>query len=585
MSSRFIENSKELCLRILALLSFEDIASFVSSNKSTCTLSHSKYLWLEKVENGDKQMVHELKKNSLSIEGSLEYYRSIAVNLEAMKKLDKCKWEDMKNGKTYSHSLVPMECHAGCMLNDRYLAIVQGWGPGWTNDIIIFDTCQLPNIIRVNCIPTDNMPDFRYSFTVCAASSDKLLLFGGFQNGGYSMDCNELYEIHIHPVSTHELTEEDAGMKFRCQYLAAPIERSSVTAMARGFHSAVIITASIGNTTTSNHRPPFSKHMIIWGGIHNRHVIRCLQSYNIEEKIWNNVSTVGAEPTPRFGHSCMSVPSANEFQSCLIFIGGSNGSDLHRNGVELKELHVLTRVAALDHPDTFVWSTPSASAPDTNRLPGRCHCAGSVGQKIITFGGSGNHTNAVSVIDCNTLDLESSRPTDVGSWDRIPQGTLTVTSPEIFGPIPAARSTAVGIVTGKWLLVHCGWNRDLNELQDVQLLDLTYSKFRQSSPSGRIASSDDPPQDQPLSVWDFLNLIAQSSYLNGGGSGRIAEQEDDDEDDDDDEEDDDNDDDNDEDNDEDYEDDEMYEDYESANEANVDESDDAADEGHESDEI
>lgn len=42
----------------------------------------------------------------------------------------------------------------------------------------------------------------------------------------------------------------------------------------------------------------------------------------------------GQEPSPRFGHSC----SYHDSSDSLIFVGGSNGTDLIRNGEDLEEV-------------------------------------------------------------------------------------------------------------------------------------------------------------------------------------------------------------------------------------------------------
>ena len=50
---------------------------------------------------------------------------------------------------------------------------------------------------------------------------------------------------------------------------------------------------------------------------------------------WHNQFNVtGSEPTARFGHSCTFHPRTNS----LIIIGGCDGTDLLRNGDELREV-------------------------------------------------------------------------------------------------------------------------------------------------------------------------------------------------------------------------------------------------------
>lgn len=109
--------------------------------------------------------------------------------------------------------------------------------------------------------------------------------------------------------------------------------------------------------------------MLVWGGLHQRGPTAELELLDIPSRVWRKgchspgwfdlllltpVSppvdscpgdAAGQEPSPRFGHSCVSVPCVpwpgDTFGTSvgrLIFTGGSDGSDLVRNGRELREV-------------------------------------------------------------------------------------------------------------------------------------------------------------------------------------------------------------------------------------------------------
>lgn len=98
-----------------------------------------------------------------------------------------------------------MEGHAACLVLDRFLCIVGGWGSEGNNHVHIFDCADLPNLSRIDTV-TRTFQRFKYGFTVitqpggsgsATASSSpgsglegSMLMFGGCCNGGYSGDCN-----------------------------------------------------------------------------------------------------------------------------------------------------------------------------------------------------------------------------------------------------------------------------------------------------------------------------------------------------------------------------------------------------------
>lgn len=109
----------------------------------------------------------------------------------------------------------------------------------------------------------------------------------------------------------------------------------------RGYHTATSVSICQQN------------YLLVWGGLGNRLVmvhdeeegpqvvyrgtktLTHLECLNCDTMRWHTqVLWSGPEPSARFGHSCTFHPRTNS----LIVMGGSNGMDLLRNWVELREV-------------------------------------------------------------------------------------------------------------------------------------------------------------------------------------------------------------------------------------------------------
>ena len=94
--------------------------------------------------------------------------------------------------------------------------------------------------------------------------------------------------------------------------------------------------------------------LLVWRGLHQGAPTAQLELCNLETHTWRAGRTQGQEPAPRFGHTCVPL-RADEWRApaCtegrvradlsatvdrLLFTGGSNGSDLVRNGIEFREV-------------------------------------------------------------------------------------------------------------------------------------------------------------------------------------------------------------------------------------------------------
>jgi len=170
----------------------------------------------------------------------------------------------------------------------------------------------------------------------------------------------------------------------------------------------------------------------------------------------------------------------------LIFTGGSNGTDLVRDGRELRDIHILSVENRADGSFSLSWSTPIIFAPGgENLIPGRCHTASLCGSKIIYFGGSAEHTSEVVVLDLLPSEASKSeceviaRRGGGGEAERPFQYLLH--SPFVdrrtLGkrcPRPWQRLSHVSFLVGTRLIIQGGFSKHFRELGDVWSCDLAH---------------------------------------------------------------------------------------------------------------
>eukprot|EP01052_Picozoa_sp_SAG31_P001046 SAG31_NODE_34_length_31842_cov_31.677850_2_plen_114_part_00 len=87
------------------------------------------------------------------------------------------------------------------------------------------------------------------------------------------------------------------------------------TCDSRAYH-----TATIGPTS----------RLFVYGGLHEGEASGSLQTLQIDtdDPTWETPTTDGVAPQDRFGHSCCWQHGTEQ----LVYVGGSNGSDLLRDG-------------------------------------------------------------------------------------------------------------------------------------------------------------------------------------------------------------------------------------------------------------
>ena len=268
---------------------------------------------------------------------------------------------------SYRPRIPSMECHNSVLFQQDYFVIVCGWGNMMRNNLLLFDLRETPVLSALPCV-TSNLPEFRYGFSL-NEHQGKLYVLGGFRGGGYSNSTSSFYSIDL------SISEDQAVASYS-------VVDSSTDMIERGFHTA--------NIVDINSKPT----LLVWGGLHHNVAIGALELFDFDSKTWRRGTedhhlsysehlislgeVNGQEPSPRSGHSC-SLIRDKYGNSHLFMVGGSNGGDLLRDGMDLNQIHVLSILPAIEKTkDVMVWTElvlpfVKSSRGRSRRIPGRNH--------------------------------------------------------------------------------------------------------------------------------------------------------------------------------------------------------------------
>jgi hypothetical protein len=144
------------------------------------------------------------------------------------------------------------------------------------------------------------------------------------------------------------------------------------------------------------------------------------------ESVCKDITVATAQRFPRrFGNSCTLLQhltkhdaATGAYECTCLVAGGSNGSDLLRNGQDFQDIWLLKLQAKTQLPSTSTATTvisdssnnsitaewtPITVFADTVRPAqytlGRCHTAELVGKKVLFFGGSARLNNTIQEFD------------------------------------------------------------------------------------------------------------------------------------------------------------------------------------------
>eukprot|EP01038_Epipyxis_sp_PR26KG_P013960 gene13960-18724_t len=512
-------------IRIISFLTVKEVGRVsCASNHVHKIVSPSIYLWRDICLNsarGNVQLVESLVKH-IGLYRSMqdikcEVYHTAARCLNAMMELKQLSWGKIQ---LVSKSLLPldrMEGHTINVLLDRFAIVVGGWGPKKKNNLYAIDGLALPSLVTIP-FNTLSCPRFRYGFSTVSVPpispdmidhsddvkrlSTYFLLYGGCTTGGYSGDCNDLFRIDF----SIELNQQfDFPFPFDQNPQRLPIGSirnltASYSKLSRNtldVTTSSIIPITRGKLTTLPCKPFINKliysvgyhsacvvdidgdsSMVVFGGLHNNAPTAELEILNIRTNSWRKGNFSGQQPSPRFGHSCLYIKSSN----IMIFSGGSNGSDLLRDGEELTDIFLLRiiRSQTSNEPDQMIWSMISYNNESLSPypFPGRCHTATSVGSKIIYFGGGAKNSNTTIIADISTIlldiktaDLDESSDHTYNVEFTVP--SITTKSGVIISP-PRPRVSHVSAHIGRYMIMFGGWSNLNSELNDIWLLDLAF---------------------------------------------------------------------------------------------------------------
>ncbi len=202
------------------------------------------------------------------------------------------------------------------------------------------------------------------------------------------------------------------------------------------------------------------------------------------------------EPGPRMGHTTTYLPTTQR----LVVVGGSDGSDLLRNGRELLQEVFFLRLGDHNNNTTMRWSLPSAVHPlaptgQERTFTGRTHTAHLINDnQILLFGGNCQLSDAVGLLRVNP----QANAVGFHPLDRLDRRR------------PGPRLSHAAVAFGSSMLVHGGWceyeKGDLHRLCLTPALALT--------------------GDEGWEGLNTLDLNAQAAYMSSDGEGEDDEDDD-----------------------------------------------------------
>lgn len=454
----------ELVVYLVEYLSLRELYLFLRlCNKKLTEFGYSSEIWRFHLNLNNESTVKYLiryHQSNLQHAELLWYY--VAKDLIGMSNLSILHWRQPLY-ETREDFFPAQEAHSSLLFHDAFFVSFGGWGP-FGNSIDLYDIRNLPKVHKFLSVGDLGDP-FIYGFSTVKVDENSALIFGGCTMGGYRGGVNDLKLFTFLPFTDEEFTLLDSNPQYKLEpqiqqhFSLSCIRYDTSTCMpaGRGYHSAVMI---VFNNARS---------MVIFGGLqdgagpqNSTSPVQKLEMYNIEYQTWSQAHATGTEPSARFGHSCVYHARTD----CMIFTGGSNGSDLFRNGIDLDDMHLLKIVRSLDSTssDSLVWSQPLIDPAQRRLIPGRCHsiCLAS-SDMMLAFGGSADSSNRVVVINLSNIRRY---PFDGDS--------ISLFKPECRGPSPSPRTSCTGILTGKYYLMQGGFHFQERELGDAWMLDLSY---------------------------------------------------------------------------------------------------------------
>lgn len=475
-------------IHVLSFLQFNDVNRVLITSKESNTILADQAC-NQILRFSDKVLVNQITSSLLSFNISLTDDKkrlcrllygvsgastAVSVNPLHLTRIRQSKKTDTTPGS--SGIIERGEGHTASILLNRYMVIINAWGGPFTNHLTVLDLTSIASsTIDIIDTSTAILPvEFSYGFSAVpyispyefvadpslsssiSALSRRIIVYGGCRDGGYSNQSNYMYyvDVDFNCENGTNVTSMTANYSQIVRY------KSSFAPTVRGYHTSTVVNFND------------SKCMVVFGGISNGRSTAELECFDMVTETWTNAKQMmvsGKEPSSRFGHSAVYHNESDR----IIITGGSNGSDLIRNGVELADIHILSIVRGNvknNVKDTMVWSKvtfPGEKYLHYSIIPGRCHSACLIGDSIFYFGGGASNSKLISILQ---LDSDANN--------------MTIKKPSVYiktagsngvfcGPVKRVSSVAVSM--GSNVVLAGGFSNKFKELDDLWLFDLAFS--------------------------------------------------------------------------------------------------------------
>lgn len=398
---------QELICQCLGWLGSRDLASACAA----CGSLHRAALdvW-EDVLTQEDGLAFELLRRAPSAEPSIRHYTAIAKRAEGLQTLSGASWHHVEFG--YQRTLPGQEGHSSVLLDDRWWLAVCGFtSTGVTNSVYLCDTWALERgeaLTWQRLRAEGRSPRRKYGHSLCSIGELSVALLGGVMYGGYRGDVSD---CHVFQLS---LAEPDAPHGTWRE--VSSDEDGACT--SRAYCSLTHVPAAClgGGAASQGHAC-----LLAFGGIHEGAAIDALEQLPLNGAFgappaaegaaappvaWTALATSGSAPCARFGHSA----HLHARTSRLLVVGGSDGSDLLRNGDDFHPEGAASGDGVYSlQLDTLQWSRlrvrgPPGGAPGT-QIGGRCHTSALVHDRLLLFGGG----NASRRVPASCTRLAASR--------------------------------------------------------------------------------------------------------------------------------------------------------------------------------
>lgn len=347
-------------------------------------------------------------------------------------------------------------------------------GNQWANNEIHWESLE-------NKMTKDKPTPPTYGHTSVTFDNKTVAVFGGCRGGSYTLDVSDLTLL-----SFDGLDSSGDGLSLNSISAEWQLPVGSTRATSRGYASV----------TLRKHVDHQVKELFVFGGIHEGAACDILEiatftlipptstsdstsSSNKWDVTWWTPLTTGSAPSRRFGHAAEWInPSSTSDPGRLLVCGGSDGSDLLRNGVDLTDVYVLDWTLKSVGDESSVcgtWSKVRANGSFTNipasigTFMGRCCSYGLVGRKLLLFGGSATLSSSLVSLNVDTFEVSALKLLQKPTTHMY---GLPVSSC-LFGlSTPAPRLSQVMWLFGSTAVVYGGWTLRLGPCGDLWRLDL-----------------------------------------------------------------------------------------------------------------